>query len=407
MTDPNSTLWHPTRSTNEPAPHDERLATLGRLIAQVTHELNGPLTTARLIVETLDLEPIPYASMELVQSLRRELEHAETIVRDLLLFVHPGPAELVELDAAATIRDVLSSFGRRLTAAGVTVQLDLDEPLPTLRADPHGLRRVITNLVQNALHALTEVEGDRRVTIRAYTDAADEARSLVIEVQDSGPGIPANALSRIFEPFFTTKPLGEGTGLGLSIVKEMIARHGGTVEALPAAERGTLFRIRLPVLAAEANEKHSHQGRPAAPPVTSATGAPTPDQGRPTPRLLRILIIDDEPELQRALQRILEHLGCAVTTALDGATGVQYAREQEFDLVLCDVRIPGLSGPELLDELRRQAPRAAESIVFMTGDTVTRGIRDFIRSTGRPSLTKPFGRDQLLKILASVQVGDS
>lgn len=402
MTDPRATLHNPTRPNAAPAPHDERLATLGRLVAQVTHELNSPLTTARLIAETLDLEPIPYPAMELVQTLRRELEHAENIVRDLLIFVHPGPVAFDELDPAETIRDALGYFERRLAAAAFALHLELDEPLPPLRGDRHALRRVITNLIQNALHALAEVDGDRRLTIRAHADTAHEPRSVVIEVEDSGPGIPAEALPRIFEPFFTTKPLGEGTGLGLSIVRELVAKHGGTVEALPAAVRGTIFRIRLPALpAAETNGKHAGPAQPAAAPA-----APAPPASRRTePRQLRVLIIDDEPELQRALQRILEHLGCSVTSALDGTTGIRYAREHDFDLVLCDVRIPGLSGPEFLDELRRQAPAAADAIVFMTGDTITRRIRDFIQSTGRPSLTKPFGRDQLRKLLAAVEAG--
>lgn len=408
MTDPTATVHNPIRSTVEAVSHDEKLATLGRLIAQVTHELNGPLSTARLIAEALDLEPIPYGAMELVHSLRKELEHAETIVRDLLLFVHRGPTALVELDAADTIKDVITGCGRRLAASGVTVELDLAEPLPLLRADPHGIRRVVANLVRNALHALAEVDGDRRLAIRARAEATNKSQSLIIEVQDSGPGIPAESLPHIFEPFFTTKPLGEGTGLGLTIVKEIVTNHGGTVEALRTADHGTLFRIRLPALSApEINAKPSERSQPAPPPDTPPAHA-TKQISRPSaPRQLRVLIIDDEPELQRALRRILEHLGCSVTMALDGETGVRCAREQTFDLVLCDVRIPGLHGPELLEELRIHAPRAAESIVFMTGDTITRTIRDFIQSTGRPSLTKPFGRDQLQKLLASVPTGDS
>lgn len=416
-TDPIAPTAANTRTAAEPLLHAEKLAALGRLLAQVTHELNNPLTTARLLTEALEHEPLPFSAMELVQALNRELEHATTIMRDLLLFVHRGPTHAIELAATDLIRGALAENERRLAATDVEMVIDLDEPLPTLKADPQALRRALANLVQNAVHALAGLEPPRRLTIRARAAGIEHAPMLLLEFEDNGPGIAPETMPHLFEPFFTTKPIGEGTGLGLTIVQEIISKHGGTIDAHNTREGGALFRIGLPALppaeVAEGRPDSSHNDpEPATAAAdhaanrTTTAAAATPG-GMPDPAAPRphVLIIDDEPELQRALRRILEHLGCDVTMALDGEAGVRHARDQAFDLVLCDVRIPGLHGAELLQQLRLQAPLAAESIVFMTGDTITRGITDFIASTGRPSLTKPFGRDQLQKLLATIRTG--
>lgn len=391
----NAQLYEAARSSSEQLVQAEKLSALGRLVAQVTHELNNPLTTARLLAESLDLEPLPFGAMELVQSLGRELEHAATIVRDLLLFVHRGAATVCEIEPGGFITRTIAALDRRLAATGVAVLLDLGEPLPSLHADPHALRQVLHNLVLNAAQALAGLDIERRIQIRARGENSGDELGLVIEVEDNGAGIPAAVMDQLFEPFFTTKPMGEGTGLGLTIIKGIVETYGGTIVALNAPAGGALFRLRLPA-------QTRHGAARAGGEVVGPQGTSRPEKEETT---LRVLVIDDEPELQRALQRVLTNLGCDVTTALDGETGVQRARERSFDLVLCDVRIPGLHGPELLDRIRLQTPAVEEVLVFMTGDTITREIREFIATSGRPSLTKPFGRAQLQQLLGNVRAG--
>jgi two-component system NtrC family sensor kinase len=427
----NAQLFEATRTSNEERVHTEKLSALGRLVAQVTHELNNPLTTARLLAESLDLEPLPYGAMELARSLSRELEHAATIVGDLLLFVHRGSAPVVEISAPELIQGIVTELDRRLSATGVSITLEFTGPLPNFLADPHALRRVILNLVLNGIQALTGLNAERRIQIRAYAEGSNAEPVLVIEVEDTGAGIPLAVQNRLFEPFFTTKPIGEGTGLGLTIIKEIVETYGGTIEGSNAPSGGALFRVRLPAIAitsptspvdeGDDDAAHpaglgtpGHRVLPARPAhdngaphqdTMATAGDPPLEGGQPeeAPHELRVLIIDDEPELQRALRRVLTHLGCDVVTALDGETGIQKAQGQSFDLVLCDVRLPGLHGPELLDRMRLQAPRAAAALVFMTGDTITREIREFIAQSGRPSLTKPFGRTQLQRLLGNVR----
>jgi signal transduction histidine kinase len=399
----NAQLYEDARSTNDQLVHAEKLSALGRLVAHATHELNNPLTTARLLTESLDVEPLPYAAMELVQALSRELDHASVIVRDLLLFVHRGPGTAVEVKIPELIHDTIAELDRRLSATGTEVVIDLAGPLPTIRVDPHGMRQVLSNLVQNGIQALAGLDIERCIQIRAWAEGDESEPVLVIEVEDNGLGIPATVIENLFNPFYTTKPMGEGTGLGLTIIKGIVEQYGGSIEALNAPAGGALFRVRLPAMpesaTAEPEPLQAASLVSPTPPVPPADRTSAPDQ----PDTMHVLVIDDEPELQRALRRVLTHLGCNVTTALDGETAIRHAREHDFDLVLCDVRIPGLHGPELLDRMRLQTPRAAEVLVFMTGDTITREIREFIASTGRPSLTKPFGRAQLQELLGNVR----
>jgi signal transduction histidine kinase len=390
----NAQLYEAARRSNEQLVQAEKLSALGRLVARVAHELNNPLTTARLIAESLDIEPLPCPAIEQVRALSRELEHAAAVVRDLLLFVHQGGIEPREVAIEELIRAVVADLGRRLDASGIHVELDLAPSLPTIQGDPQALRRVLLNLVENAAQALESIQGERRITIRASAEAGD-GPWVVVEVEDTGPGIAPAMLDRIFEPFVTTKPMGEGTGLGLSIIKEIITAHGGTVEGGNVPMGGARFRFRLPARPRSAANATGVDGDGAAAAPGSAL--------RTTPRGLRVLVIDDEAELQRALRRVLLYLGCEVTSALTGEEGLAQAKAQEFDLILCDIRIPGTSGRELYERLQLQAPRAAEAMVFMTGDSLTDEIRSFLKTSGRPSLSKPFGRTQLQDLLRSVR----
>jgi signal transduction histidine kinase/CheY-like chemotaxis protein len=393
----NAQLYEAARRSNEQLVQAEKLSALGRLVARVAHELNNPLTTARLIAESLDIEPLPFPAMEQVRALSRELEHAAAVVRDLLLFVHKGGIEPREVALAELIRAVVADLGRRLDASGVRVELDLEPSLPTIQGDPQALRRVLLNLVENAAQALESIHGDRLIAIRARAEAGDPPW-VAVEVEDTGPGIAPAMLDRIFEPFATTKPMGEGTGLGLAIVKEVITAHGGTVEGGNVPMGGARFGFRLPARQRSAATPAGVEGDGDA--ARAPVSAP-----RATPRGLRVLVIDDEAELQRALRRVLLYLGCEVTSALTGEEGLAQAKSQAFDLILCDIRIPGTSGRELYERLKLQAPRAAESIVFMTGDSLTDEIRRFLKESGRPSLSKPFGRTQLQDLLRSVRTG--
>jgi two-component system NtrC family sensor kinase len=210
----------------------------------------------------------------------------------------------------------------------IAVEKSLAEDLPTVAADEDQLNQVIINLLTNARDAMGE---DGRVIIRTGLVKSDGARALELRVEDTGPGIDTENMADLFEPFYTTKPEGEGTGLGLAICHGIIEAHGGSIWAENAPEGGAVFLIRL-----NAEEDMAN----------------------------KILIVDDEAFVRKALQKILKGKGFSVTEASSGDEALASYQEERPDVVILDVRMPGKDGIETLKELKAQDPEA--SVIMLT-----------------------------------------
>jgi nitrogen-specific signal transduction histidine kinase len=197
----------------------------------------------------------------------------------------------------------------------IEVERQLDVNLPVIWADPHQLNQVVMNLATNAHQAMRESAPPRRLTV--VTQASETLVTLRLE--DTGPGIPALLHDRIFEPFFTTKPVGVGTGLGLSFCKGIIESHDGHIDVENNPLRGAVFRIELPIGSAPPAAESEHSL-----PTQSLS------QGK------RILIIDDEDSIRRALSRLLQRDGYTVETAANGRLALGQLATSTHDLILCD-----------------------------------------------------------------------
>ena len=369
---------------------NERMATVGTLAAGVAHEMNTPLayilTNIEFAVDAIgkfragdevDLD-------DLHASLRQSIEGAgrlRDVVQDLRRL--SGPEE--ERRSAVSMRDVFEASARMLTnqirQRGRLV-IDVQADLPLVLGTSGRLGQVIVNLLLNAVQALPE-SGLRQnlVTLRAQREGAQH---VLVEVTDNGTGIPDDVLPRIFDPFFTTKPIGVGTGLGLSLCHGIVTSFGGRIEALTSAA-GTTMRIVLPVA------KTALTVAPPSPPPP-ATGA----RGR-------ILIIDDEPAMTIAIRRVL----CAdydVTVAVGGEEGLRCVEAEDFDLVLCDLMMPVLTGAAIHDRLVSSKPELAARFVFMTGGAFTPDTQAFIARVSNRLVQKPF-RSGELRQLARETVG--
>lgn len=393
----NAQLYEAARTSADRLVQAERLSAMGRVVARIAHQLNNPLTTARLIAEGLELEALPESAMEQVRALCREIERAASVVNDVLVFARKGRRQFTPVRVADVVGAAAAASSRRMTAAGVAVDVAVEKDLPLVHGDPRALQQALTNLLHNAQHVLADWPGERRVRIRAAREEGDSGPRVMIDVEDSGPGLAPDLRERVFEPFFTTKPLGEGTGLGLSIAQEIVEVHGGSLEVGDSPLGGALFRIRLPALAgADAGEGAGLET------VDSAVMSNPPARAAGE-RTLRVLVIDDEAPLQQALKRVLEYLGCEVVISLEGEEGYALARAGGFDLILADLGVPGLGGREMFERLRVEAPEQASRVVFMTGDSVSEEVREFLAASGQPVLMKPFGRVQLQALLHEMQ----
>ncbi|HEY4306447.1 MAG TPA: ATP-binding protein [Gemmatimonadaceae bacterium] len=367
------------RRMTEQLMQQEKLAAIGQLVSGVAHELNNPLASVMAFAQLLIAAPLdaPRDAFAL-DAINQEAKRAAKIVSNLLTFARQHQPERMIADVNAAVRDTIDLHRYALRIADVEIDLRLDPDLPLTWADPFQLQQVVLNLVTNAEQALSARESDRRLTIT--TEARD--RQIVVRVSDNGPGIASEHLSRIFNPFFTTKPVGEGTGLGLSISDGIMREHGGRLRAESPVGEGATFVLELPLV----TPPHGSDA------VSDESVATKPSAGR------RLLVVDDEPALRSAISTFFRSMGHTVDLAPTGRDGVDLASRVTYDAMLLDLRLPDMTGDEVLAELEAKAC-APRRVVFVTGDTQSDAARSTLGATGRPIVSKPFLLDELAAIV--------
>jgi two-component system NtrC family sensor kinase len=355
----------------------EKLSSLGQLIAGVAHELNNPLAVVTGYAQLMSMQTIQDEKIKTtMQKILHESERASKIVRDLLSFARPCEPQMTAVDVNHLVRSVMEVRERDLHAQGIELEMRLAANRPWTQADPVQIEQVLNNLVTNAIHAMLEkADGPRKLTVTTESNKP----CIRIGVADTGPGIPPAIREKIFEPFFTTKPAGKGTGLGLSISHTILEEHHGRLRLETEVGQGTTFTIELPILEVEAPATE-----PAAmkPPEQVATAGSMP------PR--RLLVVDDEPGIREVLLDLLTGLGYAVDTAADGNQALKHIESNHFDLVISDLCMPGVDGPELHRRIRDKDEGLARRMIFLTGDTVSPKSRMFLEQNGNRWLCKPF-----------------
>ena len=370
----------------------DRMASIGTLAAGVAHEINNPLVYVTLGLELIDRELSRMRVRRAVADeeewermrkwVREALEGAErvrAIVRDLRTFSRPGEQQTVPVDVEKALESSINMAQSHIRPRARLVR-DYQE-IPAVLADENRIGQVFLNLLVNAAQAIPEGAADRNViTVRTRTGPGGEA---VAEVEDSGVGIEPWKIERIFEPFWTDKPVGVGTGLGLSIVHGIVSALGGEIGVQSSPGHGSTFRVTLPGAAAS--------DAPVSQVATPAT--------RGSGRRLRLLLIDDEPYLGVTLKTGLRD-EADVVSAREGREAIRILHEdQAFDLILCDLMMPGLTGMDVFEQVSRELPALCRRFVFMTGGAVTERARKFLDGMPDQRLDKPFRLEQVEALL--------
>jgi two-component system NtrC family sensor kinase len=381
----------------------EKLAAVGELVAGVAHELNNPLTSVIGYAHMLQLNDLDEQSRADLEKIIAQARRASGIVRGLLDFARQRPPERKPVQINAILNSTIELLAYELRTHNIECSTSFSTDLPLTMADPYQLQQVFVNLVNNALQAMSEANGGGQLAITTqmgpstFISQQNENELVIrITIQDDGPGIASRHLSSIFDPFFTTKPEGQGTGLGLSVCHGIVSEHGGHIWAESQVGRGATFFLELPLISPDMPDqvgKRNGTG-PLRADFTSTTSVPGTQA--------HILVIDDEVALLDFLIRVLKREGYQVDAVSDGEMGLFHLAETRYDLVICDVRMPGLSGPEIYQQVQAQEPDLARRFLFITGDSMSPATQTFLEETGAPYLCKPFGPSDLTKQLRSL-----
>jgi signal transduction histidine kinase len=362
------------KMTQEQLVQSEKLSAVGKFVAGVAHELNNPLTAVVGFSEVLkrsvpDGQNEGYADTVLKAALR-----CKRIVQSLLSFARREQSERKLVSLNNLIEMALDIVGYALRTSNIEVVTQLDAKLPLVLVDTGKIQQVLLNIINNAQQAIQS--GGQPGQIKIITDT--QGSNIRISIQDNGPGIPKEHLRRLFDPFFTTKEVGKGTGLGLSLCYGYIQEHGGAITVTSQVGKGATFAIELPI-AEKAEAPSDDTPLPAEP-------KPNPTEGVGK----RVLVIDDEAPILRLIQGDFARRGYEVEVAENGRTALTKLETSHFDLAFCDWKMPGLTGQQVYEQLRRTHPEFCRRFIFITGDVINDQMREFLDREKRPCLSKPF-----------------
>ncbi len=389
----------------------DRLASMGMLAAGVAHEINNPLAFVLYALESLSREATglldavrrphvavlagnPSTSPEAfddamlapkrLDDVKQRIDEAlggtrriREIVRGLNTFSRVEAEERSPVDLRRVIDAAISMSFNEIKYRARLVK-DFGD-VPTIMGSEGRLSQVFLNLLINATHAIDEGDAERNeIRIRTWS----EDGFACAQVSDTGCGIPRDHLQKLFDPFFSTKKAGKGSGLGLAISRSIIEGCGGTIDVESKVGRGTAFTIRLPL--EEEPERSPASARPQDAESLPVTG--------------RVLVVDDEDGIRAAMVRMLSQHETVQAASAEEAKRI-LERDQSFDLVLCDVMMPGLSGADLHAWLVETNPRLARQFAFISGGAFMPRIRDYLSKTDNIRIEKPFDVENFVRIV--------
>ncbi|MEP7380247.1 MAG: PAS domain S-box protein [Gemmatimonadota bacterium] len=349
----------------------ERLASVGQWLGGVAHELNNPLSAILAFSELLLEAPAGEGGdRETLVTLHQEAGRAAGIISNLMHLTRDRPSERRELQLADAVDQALAIRRYALGVAGIELHADIRRDLPTTVGDAGRLQQAVLHLVSRAEHALRGWSGVKRLSVRL----SRVANALVLEVQDSGPGIASSELDRLFTPGVAARDGADLAGIGLAVAAGIVREHGGRVHVDSTPGDGATFVVEIPIVIS-----------PEFPVAVSRSEERVAHIGS-----LDVLVVDDEPAIRQALSQLLERLGHRVRLAQDGEEARGIIEERTPDRILLDLRMPRMGGDALFDELRERHPAVSRGVIFLTGDVESESAAEYLRSSGCLTLHKPF-----------------
>jgi signal transduction histidine kinase/DNA-binding NarL/FixJ family response regulator len=375
------------RAAQEQLMISDRMASIGMLAAGVAHEINNPLAAviANLDLALAELQDLQESSLkevnEMLEDARAAADRVKHIVRDLKIFSRHEETKDSAVDVHQMLDSTLRMAWNEIKHRARLVK-EYGENLPPARGSESRLGQVFLNLIVNSAQAIPEGNASRN-QIKVSTSV--EGTNVVVAVTDTGTGMSVETIRHLFTPFFTTKPQGVGTGLGLSISHRIVTSIGGELKIDSELGRGTTVRVILPIATSQDSD----------PAIKLAPGSAA--------RRARVMVVDDEAIITATIRRLLsrEHDVVTATRAIEGLHRIQSG--ERFDLILCDLMMPQMTGMELHDKIQAIDPDQAGRIVFLTGGAFTASARQFLDRVPNQRIEKPFDA-QHLRLLVNDRV---
>jgi len=373
-----------------------RLSALGELASGVAHDFNNLLAGILGNTQLLLLDETDVERRRMLDVIEQAAQDGATTVRRIQEFARKSERQAEEtvnlidvIDGALAItRPRWQNLAQR-EGRDIQVRREVRAPL-LVTGNAAELRELLINLIVNALDALP-TGGDLTLRLIERPDrpngldlAHAERRMAVLEVSDSGVGIPPALHERIFDSFYSTKPADKGSGLGLAMCRQIAARHNGSLELISAAGQGTTFRVLLPIAQQHAQAAPAAEAPPASP-------------------ALRVLVVDDDPAVREVLTRVLQRAGHSVTGVASAEEALDRFAALEYDLIFADLSLTGMDGATLLEEVRARDPRIAAVVVTGWGQ-LDAGQHQKLGVAA--VLTKPFNVAQVLQIVGEISRRD-
>ena len=353
-----------------------RLVSVGEMAAGIAHEINNPLAAVMGFSQLVLRREVDEMVRKDLNKILAEAKRASKIIANLQSFARRYKPRKEYISVADIVQKILDFRSYELQVNNIEIITRFDPQTPYILGDEHQLEQVFLNIVTNAEQFMASANGEGTLTVTI--ESADE--KVLITFSDDGPGILKDDLPKIFDPFFTTKEVGSGTGLGLSICYGMVHEHDGTITVESTYGEGATITIELPL--------------PDLP-APSPANIESPIATLPMEKM-RILVVDDEPLIAECLSRALGDEGHLVELAKTGSELIENRNLTRYDIIILDVKMPGLDGIELFERIKQLPDDVSSRVLFITGDTSNPATREFIASTGNPMLAKPFTLDGLV-----------
>ena len=356
----------------------EKLASFGKLLTGITHELNNRISPVLAYSQLLISQSTNQRHKEWLSKIEDSAKSVKSIVESLLYFSGTAKQHNEDININKIIENTLSLFKYKFSSTNINIEKKLSKDIPPLKIDKNQINKVILNIISNSLEAMDDYNAG---TLYINTSKINDFCEIIIK--DTGAGIPEKNLNEIFDPFFTTKTSQHHVGLGLSTVYNIIQNYQGSIKVSSTVGKGTQLTITLPLTPQEK--------------IEFIQAKPDKDKS------LKVLIIDDDPILRDVMKDILEEI-CKVDIAENGEDAIEKIKISNYNAILTDIRMPNIDGPSLYYWIKKNHPGLEKRVVFTTGDTYDPETNEFLNSINNTYISKPFYINELKDIVKKALV---